>query len=59
MCVGVQGIGTSKHELQFLTHHGVTHRNVADRKTPLHARERSLHTAPAGTRAPEQRLDKR
>ncbi len=25
MYVGVQGIGTSKHELQFLTRHGVTH----------------------------------
>ena len=25
MHVGVQGIGTSKHELQFLTRHGVTH----------------------------------
>ena len=25
MYVGVQGVGTSKHELQFLTRHGVTH----------------------------------
>ena len=25
MYVGVQGIGTSKKELEFLTRHGVTH----------------------------------
>ncbi|MBK35976.1 MAG: hypothetical protein CME26_10675 [Gemmatimonadetes bacterium] len=29
MYVGVQGIGTSKHELQFLTRHGVTHMDGA------------------------------
>ncbi len=28
MHVGVQGIGTSKHELRFLTRHGVTHMNA-------------------------------
>ena len=29
MYVGVQGIGTSKKELQFLTRHGVTHMDTS------------------------------
>ena len=42
MHVGVQGIGTSKHELQFLVRHGVTHMDasVADTKAETLTRHR-------------------
>ena len=43
MHVGVQGMGTSKHELQFLVRHGVTHMNCGvdgyDAETLLRHRE--------------------
>ena len=43
MHVGVQGMGTSKHELQFLVRHGVTHMNCGvagyDTETLLQHRE--------------------
>lgn len=47
MYVGVQGIGTSKHELQFLTRHGVTHMDSGPDPGDLDALLRSREEAAA------------
>lgn len=45
MHVGVQGIGTSKHELQFLVRHGVTHMDAIVPDTEVETLQRHRQEA--------------
>ena len=45
MHVGVQGIGTSKHELQFLVRHGVTHMDAVVPDTEVETLQRHRQEA--------------
>ena len=47
MYVGVQGVGTSKKELEFLTRHGVTHMDAAVEDTELDTLTRHREEAAA------------
>jgi mannonate dehydratase len=48
MYVGVQGIGTSEHELQFLTRHGVTHMDASVEDNEVDTLTRHREAAAAG-----------
>ena len=47
MHVGVQGIGTSRHELQFLVRHGVTHMDASVDDTGTETLQRHRQEAAA------------